>query len=80
MSPPAVLEPLLGNHGEALAQPVHGVHRPRVMVDPPLALPTVPVLAQPVEVQVERAGRLQKKKYMYHFRRTLKGRGTGTLL
>ena len=53
MSPPAVLEPLLGDHGEALAQPVHGVHRPRVVVDPPLALPTVPVLAQPVEVQVE---------------------------
>ena len=53
VSPPAVLEPLLGNHGEALAQPVHGVHRPCVVVDPPLALPAVPVLAQPVEVQVE---------------------------
>ena len=50
---PAVLQPLLGHHGEALPQAVHGVDGPGVMVDPAPALPAVPVLAQSVKVQVK---------------------------
>ena len=53
VSPPAVLKTLLGHHGKTLAQPVHGVDRARVVVDPTLPLPTVPVLAEPIKVEVE---------------------------
>ena len=53
VSAPAVLEPLLGDHGKTLPQPVHGVDRPGVVVDAALALPAVPVLAEPIKVEVE---------------------------
>ena len=59
MSTPTVLKTLLGNHGEPLAQPVHGVDGAGVVVDAALALPAVPVLAQPIKIEVEGTWRLQ---------------------
>ena len=64
MSPPAVLESFLGDHSETLSQPVHGVDRPGVVVDAALALPAVPVLAEPIKVEVEGTRRLQYKTLM----------------
>ena len=55
--PPDVLDSLLGHHGQALPQAVERVDRRGVVVDAGLAGEAVPVLAQPVQIQVERNGR-----------------------
>ena len=50
---PAGGQALLGQHGQALAQPVEGVDGAGVVVDAGLAGVAVPVLAEPAHVQVE---------------------------
>merc|ERR1719483_363214 len=66
VSPPAVFETFLGDHGKTLPQPVHGVDRPGVVVDPALTLPAVPVLAQPVKVEVEGTRRFCARSESLH--------------
>ena len=50
VSPPAVLQALRGDGCQPLPEGVHGVDRPRVVIDPALVWPAVPVLAQPAQV------------------------------
>ena len=52
---PAVLQAFLGHHGQALSHGVDHVNRACVMVNSGLARIAIPVLADPVHVQVERA-------------------------
>ena len=63
----------LCHDGEPLPEPIEGVDGAGVVVDPTLAFPAVPVLAQPREVQVERAGGLRNNIY-----RRKQGRGPRT--
>lgn len=52
----ACLQTLLSQHGQALPEGVHLVDWAGVVVDTPLALVAVPVLAKPVHVKVKRLG------------------------
>ena len=50
VSPPAVLQPLLRDGGQALPEGVHGIDGASVVIHPALVWPTCPVLSQPAQV------------------------------